>query len=658
MQRPSRNEARPECPLNQDLGSGFVPPQLLNMLTHEQESLSGQQIGNYEIVELIAARKVSDLYLARDIKLERLVYLEVLRTTADEDADLAARFQRRMETVSQLKHDGIALVSDIDFTEDNLPYAVIEHFPATTLANKLEELNEKGELLPVIEALRLTQQIAQALSAAHSAGLVHHDLRPENIMLREDGTPVLLDLGVPIVVTADSMLNQADGDVIHYASPEEMEGKTIGRRSNIYSLGVILYELLAGHRPRLPTLPYDIFPQANMPKEEPLEEAREGLTGETYRLVRNCLWRQEWSRFETAEEMITAIETAILAEQELPKTPAWTGSRRRSIYALLPIAIIGLLALGFLVVWNSFGNNNDPQPTEPATTAAEGLGSEITATPRDSDATTAESTSTSSPIGDSIRMGAPASNRQFTRSDQINFNWFWLNVLNPGERFTVYILDGEDEYRIEPSLTEPDDDDTYRLTVNAADIPTDSTELAWQVRLEDVSSGEVKVLVTSNTIPFTILPSTPTATATSSLTPTRTPTPTATASQTPTQEACVPSPPSDWVLYSIQLGDSVAGLAEARNVTPEFIMEVNCLEDDELSINQQLYLPPLPATPTQPPPPTQPPSGGVTAVPPDPTDTPGAPPPPPPPPPDPSDTPEPDPPTSTAPPPPTEPSPP
>lgn len=485
------------------------------MLTHEQESLSGQQIGNYEIVELIAARKVSDLYLARDIKLDRLVYLEVLRTTADEDADLAARFQRRMESVSQLKHDGIALVSDIDFTEDNLPYAVIEYFPATTLASRLETLNENEELLPVIESLRLAQQIAQALSAAHSVGLVHHDLRPENIMLREDGTPVLLDLGVPIVVTADSVLNATDGDVIHYASPEEMEGKTIGRRSNIYSLGVILYELLAGHRPKLPTLPYDIFPQANMPKEEPLEEAREGLAGETYRLVRNCLWRQEWSRFETAEELITAIETAILAEQELPKTPAWTGNRRRSIYALMPIAILALLVLGFLVVRNSLGsNNNDPQPTEPATTAAQGLGDEITATPRGDD----EATSTSSPIGDSIRMGAPASNRQFTRNDQINFNWFWLNVLNPGERFTVYILDGEDEYRIEPSLTEPDSDDTYRLTVNAADIPTDSTELAWQVRLEDVSSGEVEVLVTSNTIPFTIIASTPTATATPSRT--------------------------------------------------------------------------------------------------------------------------------------------
>jgi serine/threonine protein kinase len=588
----------------------------LIMLTQEQESLSGQQIGNYEIVELITARKASDLYLARDVKLERLVYLEVLRTTADEDTDLAARFQRRMETVSQLKHENIALVSDIDTTEEGLPYAVMEYFPATTLAQWLAEVDEKGERLPVIDALRLGQQLAQALSAAHSASLIHHDLRPENIMLREDGSPVLLDLGVPFVLGTNSLLNKTDGDTLHYASPEEMEGKTIGRRSNIYSLGIILYELLAGHRPRLPTLPYDIFPQANMPKEEPLEEAREGLAGETYRLVRNCLWRQEWSRFETADEMITAIETAILAEQDLPKTPAWSGGRRRSLYALMPLALVAVLVIGFFAVRSGLGRTGAPPPTEPATAAAQGVDGTASPTPTLSGTTRTPGI----PLGNSITMVSPATNDRYRRSEQINFFWTWPIVLNPDERFTVYILDGEQEYALE-SVTEPANAGSYRLTVDAEDIPTEESDLAWQVRLEGADN---EPLVTSNSVSFVLLPSTPTATRTPTERPTGTVTLTATASPTPTTESgCIVSPPPGWTAYIVQRDDSVAGLAEARGVTPELVMAVNCLEDDLLSVGQQLFLPApaVTATPTLAPvPPTQPPSG-TTAQPPDPTST-------------------------------------
>jgi serine/threonine protein kinase len=575
------------------------------MLRQEPETLSGQPIGNYELVKRVATRKVSDLYLARDIELQHPVYLEMLRSTADEDQDLAARFQRRMESVRELKHENIASVSDIDVTEESLPYAVMEYFPARTLAERLAELRNSDEQLSVIEALRLVQQIAQALSVAHAVGLVHHDLRPENILLREDGTPVLLDLGVPIVVAPDSVLNNADGEMLHYASPEELEGKTIGRRSNIYSLGVILYELLAGHRPKLPTLPYDIFPQANMPKEEPLEEAREGLAGETYRLVRNCLWRQEWSRYETTEEVITAIETAILAEQELPKTPAWTGGRRRSLYAfLLPAVIIALIVVGFLAVRGLGGNRNggEPEPTVPGI-SAQGIGGSNGTPTIETPGPATAATSTTSPFGDTIIMVAPIAGEEFTRNDRINFIWYWLNVPNPGAQFTVYILEGEEEHALEPSLTEPNEDTGYRLTIDAGDIPAETSELAWQVRLEEAAGGEV--IVASNTVPFVIIANTATPTPTPSVTPTDTATPTATAS--PTVE-CVVSPPPSWVVYLVQGGDSVSGLAESRGTSAEFVMEVNCLEDAELSVNQRLYLPPLPATATLPPTATVPPA--------------------------------------------------
>ena len=103
---------------------------------------------------------------------------------------------------------------------------------------------------------------------AHTAGLTHHDLRPENVMLSQDGAPILIDFGVPVVPHAQPPgVNGAEGELLDYTAPEVAEGKPLTRRSNIYSLGVILYELLAGHQPKLPNLPYDIFPQANMPKD-------------------------------------------------------------------------------------------------------------------------------------------------------------------------------------------------------------------------------------------------------------------------------------------------------------------------------------------------------------------------------------------------------
>ena len=342
------------------------------MIAHDKEELSGQQIGNYEIVSLVAAHKVSDLFLARDVKLERPVYLEVLRTTEDEDAELAARFQRRMDIVAQIKNDNIATVTDIDTTEDGRPYAVIDYFAATTLEDYLEDLRDENKTLPPIEALELGRELTQGLSAAHAVDLIHHDLRPQNIMLREDGIPVWIDFGVPISVkTPQSVLGKTDAEMLDYASPEELEGKALTRRSNIYSLGVILYELLAGHRPLMPTLPFDIFPQANMPKEEPLEDARPGLAGETYRLVRNCLWRQEWSRFETADEMLTAIETAIFAEQELPKAAAWTPGRSRSLFLLIPIAVIALGALAFLFMRVVRGGGGGDEPVATVIVATE-----------------------------------------------------------------------------------------------------------------------------------------------------------------------------------------------------------------------------------------------------------------------------------------------
>lgn len=583
------------------------------MVARDKEDLSGQQIGNYEIVTHIAARKASDLFLARDVKLERLVFLEVLRVTEKEDSDLVNRFHRRMETVSHLKDSRIAVVSDLDVTDDGFPYAVIDYFPGETLAEKLEDLRQDGQTLPVIESLELTKQIALGLGAAHAAGLIHHDLRPENIMLREDGTPVLIDLGLPTVVGPKAPgINGLDTSMLDYSATEELEGKPTTRRSNIYSLGIILYELLAGHRPYLPNTPFDIFPQANMPKEEPLEEARPGLAGETYRLVRNCLWRQEWSRFETTEEMVTAIETAIFAEQELPKASAWTPRRNRSMGYVLPVILVVGGILAFILLRTVFGGDNggnangSETPDGTFVAGAGTVGPGPVASPTES---TTQVVPTEPGFLFSISVLQPGPNREFGLNDTINFDWFWPTLPEPGQHFAVYLIDGEEEYQL-GTLTEPNNGAAYRLQVPVSELPVISDDLAWQVRLENIGGGGVRVA--SDSIPLLIIVPTPTATIT--------PSPNATLSITPTQEACIPNPPPGWVLYSVRQGDSASGLAERGNITVEFLIEVNCLPNDLLSIGQQLWVPlsSVPRTPTPPPPP---PPTFPTSAPPQPTAT-------------------------------------
>jgi len=591
------------------------------MVARDKEDLSGQQIGNYEIEAHIAARNASDLFLARDVKLERPVFLEVLRVTAEEDDDLAARFRSRMETVSQLKDPRIAVVSDLDITDDGFPYAVIDYFPATTLADRLAAMRREGQSLPVIEALELTREVAQGLGLAHAAGLIHHDLRPENIMLREDGMPVLLDLGVPIVLEPVTPgANGVAGEMLDYAAPEELEGKALTRRSNIYSLGVILYELLAGHRPNLPNLPFDIFPQANMPKEEPLEEARPGLAGETYRLVRNCLWRQEWSRFETTDELVTAIETAIFAEQELPKTTAWTPQRNRSLMVFaIPIALVVLGLLAFLVFRGLGRGEAEAAEVTPESTPAEVVGGDGTPA-NDTAAPTVTPTQlpTESSVDVSISVLAPGPNREFSVDDTINFDWFWPTLPEPGRHFAVYLISGSREYQL-GALTEPNNGAAYRLQVPGREIPLTGEELAWQVRLENTDGSQI--FVASDPIPLNLRVQ-PTVTATG--------TPPASETPAPSPTACVVAPPPGWVLYTIRNGDALSALAARANVEVETLLQVNCLPNGLLSVGQQVWVPSaaVPRTPTPPPPPPtatnappppSPTTGGITPEPATPT---------------------------------------
>ncbi len=292
------------------------------MPSTQKKSDDDNKIGHYKLTKLLVEQTVSGIYLAQDEKTESQVFLVTLQLDASRSGDLADRFRRRAETLAQLDHD--VLPPLLDFGMDGKrPYAVMAHFSGQFLAESLENSPKPDpqDKAKIVEFLTLVKQLAAGLAISHPAGLIHHDLRPENIYLDASGQPYLLDLVVPATSPATTQLEAAPATKLDYQSPEQLEGKALSGRSNVYSLGILLYRLLAGKQPALPVSEWDIFEHKGPVREKPLNQVQPGLTAATYKAVQDSIWQKEWSRFETIDAQVHAIDLAITEESAPPPPP-------------------------------------------------------------------------------------------------------------------------------------------------------------------------------------------------------------------------------------------------------------------------------------------------------------------------------------------------
>src|SRR5262245_21243614 len=214
---------------------------------------AGKRLGSYEILAIVGVGGMGEVYKARDTRLDRIVAIKVLPEHVASDPDLRGRFEREAKAISSLNHAHICTLHDVG-SEAGVEFLVMEYLEGETAAQRVA----KGPL-PIQQVLRFGVEIAEALDRAHRQGITHRDLKPGNVMLTKSGVklldfglaklkPVALERSVGSAPTAAADLT-GDGTIIgtlQYMAPEQVEGKAVGHRADIFALGAILYELATG----------------------------------------------------------------------------------------------------------------------------------------------------------------------------------------------------------------------------------------------------------------------------------------------------------------------------------------------------------------------------------------------------------------------------
>ncbi|HEX8411217.1 MAG TPA: protein kinase [Thermoanaerobaculia bacterium] len=300
----------------------------------------GKRLGPYEIVSRVGAGGMGEVFKARDTRLDRSVAVKVLPSEFARNAEVKLRFEREAKTISQFAHPHICTLYDVG-SEDGVDYLVMEYLEGETLAERLE----RGPL-PVDQVLRYGIEIADALERAHKAAIVHRDLKPGNVMLTRGGAK-LLDFGLakeagiagpisPSVTTEKKTLTE-EGTIVgtfQYMAPEQLEGRDVDARTDIFALGALLYEMATAH-PAFPARSKASLIAAILTTQPPsIRESQPESPPALDRIIRTCLQKEPDERFQSVHDVRLALQWIREGEPA-----AATRSTRR----VAPIAVAGVL---------------------------------------------------------------------------------------------------------------------------------------------------------------------------------------------------------------------------------------------------------------------------------------------------------------------------
>ncbi len=535
-------------------------------------NLFDQLVDQYKLEAHINQTAITDLYRAFDVDENRSVAVEVLLPTYNNKKQFVEQFITKIHKVAQLKHPNIAQVYQIGTTPNNRPYFARDLVEGITLSERLAQLSRHSTPANSIYALKIIQQLAEALELAERLDLFHYHLAPENIMLKHDGTVVLVDLGIPAAENGTATKLASTFNTA-YLAPEQLQGNPVDSRSQIYSLGVILYEILTGELPEKPSSFWQTFAKAFKPKNTALEIARPDLSRQTYNLLDVSLRKQTWGRYGSIKEFLEAINEALQNERMLVQTLGGTAvatppaSRRSRAIILLPLAALVLCIGSFFILLNSQNKSNpavlpvvaDTTTKNPEAITLTSVQSPPAAIPEEATATTAVL------FVEPINILAPANAAAFQANDAVNFRWTWATLLQENQRFSVYLLTANGRSLL-GTVNMPATDGNYNLQTL---LPASGSNaiFEWYIALEDINTN--REIATSNNQQIIIRPAPITPTFTPSPNPTVTPTNTATPTPVPQIEIFLSSgslrqgPSTSYpILRFLFQGDVVAVLAK------------------------------------------------------------------------------------------------
>lgn len=302
----------------------------------EFQAIAGAYIGSYHITRSIGSGGMGEVYLAKD-KLGRMVALKLLNRRFQRDQSGIARFQQEAQTLLTLNHPNIVTIYDIGRV-DSIYYIASELVEGETVREHLDSRD-----LELSDFLDIAIQITSALAAAHEQGIVHRDIKPENVMIRRDGYIKVLDFGIAKLsaehITTDSdaltvrQVNTAQGTVVGtaaYMSPEQARGLTVDSRTDVWSLGVMIYEAVAGRRPFLGDTTQDILTSVLEKEPAPLSRYAHDLPDGLEWIISRTLRKDKEARYQTAKELLVDLKELRRRVDTSKSTNARTGAAKSS----------------------------------------------------------------------------------------------------------------------------------------------------------------------------------------------------------------------------------------------------------------------------------------------------------------------------------------